>query len=60
MSVRDITRGVAGDLTLSSDGIIYLGDPNTDGTWRIRVSGTAFVVERRESSAWVEKGAFTP
>jgi hypothetical protein len=30
-----------------------------DGTWRIRVNGADIVFERRESSTWVEKGAFT-
>lgn len=36
----------------------YFGDENTDGSWRITVSGTNLLVERRESGVWVEKSAF--
>lgn len=46
------------ELILAVDGIIYFGDENTDGTWRLIRSGTSFNVERRESSVWVKKGAF--
>ena len=46
------------ELILAVDGIIYFGDEFTDGTWRLIRSGTAFNVERRESSVWVKKGAF--
>lgn len=60
MSVRDVTKGVAGDVTLDSTGIIYLGDPNTDGSWRIVRSSDDLVIQRRESSVWVEKSAFMP
>jgi hypothetical protein len=31
------------------------GDQTVDGSWRIGMSGTALVFERRESGAWVEK-----
>jgi hypothetical protein len=40
-------------------GVIYLGDSTTDGSWRISVSGTTLLVQRRESSAWVTKWTFT-
>lgn len=36
----------------------YFGDPSIDGSWRMRVSGTDFLVERRESGVWIEKGSF--
>lgn len=39
---------------------LYFGDPNTDGSWRIYISGTNLVIERRESSSWVEKGSYLP
>jgi hypothetical protein len=39
--------------------VFYLGSSVIDGTWRIRVNGADIVFERRESSTWVEKGAFT-
>ena len=41
-------------------GSLYIGDPNTDGSWWLTPSGSSLNVERRESSAWVKKGAFRP
>jgi hypothetical protein len=38
----------------------YFGDPNTDGTYRIRPSGSNLVTERRESGIWVVKQTITP
>lgn len=38
--------------------VVYLGPSGTDGSWRLRVSGTSLLVERRESSSWVEKGSY--
>jgi len=38
----------------------YFGDPSTDGSWRITVSGSNLSVQRRESSVWEEKGVFEP
>ena len=40
------------------DNPIYLGDPNTDGSWRFYVVGTDLLAQRRESSVWVTKGAY--
>jgi len=39
---------------------IYLGDPNTDGSWRIRIDGVNLVFERREGGSWIWKGEITP
>jgi hypothetical protein len=39
---------------------VYLGDPNTDGSWRIIQSGNNLAFERRESGVWVEKSSATP
>ncbi len=37
---------------------LYLGtDPNTDGTWKITVSGTDLRFERREAGSYVVKGS---
>ncbi len=41
-------------------GVVYFGDPNTNGTWRIIVDGNNLAVQRLESAVWVEKSAFTP
>lgn len=38
----------------------YFGDRNTDGSWRITVSGNDLSIERRESGAWVQKGVYNP
>jgi hypothetical protein len=60
----DGTTNVYGDLYVhgyasgSADKAIYLG-PLADGNWRIVVDGNDLSFQRRESGAWVEKGAFT-
>ena len=48
------------DFELTSTDAIYFGDPATDGTWRIVRSGNNFSMQRRETSAWVDKGGYTP
>jgi hypothetical protein len=50
---------VAGDIETGSSNAIYLGDPSTDGTWRIVRNGNYLVFERRESGGWVMKGSFS-
>jgi hypothetical protein len=39
--------------------IVNMGDPTVDGSWRMSVSGTDLVFERRESGVWVQKGSIT-
>ena len=47
------------NVTLPDDGVVYVGDPNTDGSWRkIRV-GNNWQAQRRESGTWVKKSADT-
>lgn len=41
------------------DSTKYFGDPTVDGSWRMRVNINDFIVERRESGVWIEKGSFT-
>lgn len=36
---------------------LYIGDPETDGSWRFTIVGTTLSHQRRESGTWVEKGA---
>ncbi len=43
-----------------TDGYIYLGDRNTDGSWRILPSGANLSIEKRESGVWVQKGGYAP
>jgi hypothetical protein len=37
---------------LASAGTLYLGDPNTDGSWRLTISGSNLSVQKRESATW--------
>lgn len=39
---------------------LNIGDPATNGSWRIVKSGSNLSVQRLESGAWVETFAFTP
>jgi len=42
-------------LDTSATGALYLGDPATDGSWRITRSGNNLVIQRRESAVWTTK-----
>jgi len=46
---------VIGSATVNSDGKLYFGDYDTDGSWRITRSGNNLVLQRRESGSWVTK-----
>ena len=46
-------------IQVDDDGWIYFGGKDTDGSWRIGRSGTAWNMERRESGTYVAKGAST-
>ena len=43
------------DVILPSSGNVYIGDPDTDGSWRINVNGTDLEFQRRESGSWTTK-----
>ncbi|MCP4674324.1 MAG: hypothetical protein GY854_02160 [Deltaproteobacteria bacterium] len=49
---------VAGDIEVGSSNWHYWGDPSTDSSWRLGRSGNDMVLERRESSVWVNKQTF--
>lgn len=46
-------------IQVDDDGWIYFGGKDTNGSWRIGRSGTAWNAERREAGAYVAKGAAT-
>ena len=50
---------LAPNLVLASDKAVNLGDPATDGSWRIIRDGNNIVFQRRESSTWVTKNTIT-
>jgi hypothetical protein len=64
--LQGVNLGVLGGIssgstvTINSGNYLYFGDSGTDGSWRMYVNGTDFLIERRESSSWVEKGSFLP
>ena len=41
-------------------GFSYFGDQNTDGSWRVGVSGTDFLIQVRVSGTWTTKETYTP
>jgi hypothetical protein len=43
---------------ISKNGIVYSGDPNTEGTWRLYDDGTNWIAQRLENGSWVEKSGF--
>jgi hypothetical protein len=43
---------------IESTGYLYFGDDNTDGSWRMRISGSNFIVEKRVSGVWIISGTF--
>lgn len=38
-----------------TSGVVYFGDPDTNGTWRIITSGANLAVQIRTAGVWVEK-----
>jgi len=39
---------------------LYLGDPNTDGSWRMYFDGTDLLVQVRVAGTWTTEGRFEP
>jgi hypothetical protein len=50
----------SGDIQMTSGNAFYLGDKDTDGTWRIVRENDNLVFERRESGTYVNKSTMTP
>jgi len=40
-------------------GVLYLGEKNTNGSWKLLVSGSDLLVQRLEAGSWVTKWTFT-
>jgi len=45
-------------IVLGSGDIAYLGDSETNGSWRLNKTSTQLLVQRRESGTWETKWAF--
>ena len=50
-----LSEASGADIQITNDAIVYIGDKNTNGSWRYRINGTALVYERREVGVWVTK-----
>jgi hypothetical protein len=57
--LADGTLNWSGNVVLPSTGNVCLGDPSTDGSWKIVRSGNDLVFQRRESASWVTKSTIT-
>ncbi|MFH1714698.1 MAG: hypothetical protein ABH857_00665, partial [Elusimicrobiota bacterium] len=51
---------VAGNVEIGAADIFYLGDPNTDGSWKYYMSGNNLVYARREGGTWKDKMKIKP
>ncbi len=58
--MRKIADAVNENIFLPSDGAYYLGDLDTDGSWRIIRSGNNLLSQRLESGTWTTKQTITP
>ena len=45
-----------GDIELGSTGVIYIGDPDSNDSYRLKIDSGNFVFEKREGGSWVNKG----
>lgn len=60
-TAHDLDQGTeALNLAEVQTGYVYFGASDTNGSWRIRPSGTDLLIERRESGSWVAKTTITP
>ncbi len=49
----------AADVDIASDKAFYLGNPTTDGSWKIIRSGNNLLMQRREAGSYVTKTTIT-
>jgi hypothetical protein len=48
----------ASNTYIDSTGYLYFGDSSTDGSWRMSISGSDFIVEKRVGGNWIISGTF--
>lgn len=44
--------------SLRNVGIVYFGDPSTDGSFRITINSGVLVIEQLVSGVWTNRGTF--
>lgn len=54
------TLDVVGSVEIGSGDAYLMGDPTTNGSWRIIRSGDNLLMQRRESGTWTTKQTITP
>lgn len=50
-----LSESSGADVQITSDATFYIGDKNTDGSWRYWISGADLVYEKRVAGVWVNK-----
>lgn len=50
---------VTGDIEIGAANFYYFGDPNTNGSTRMGISGTNFIIQVRQAGSWVTKQTFS-
>ena len=48
----------ASNTYIDSTGYLYFGDSSTNGSWRMSISGSDFIVEKRVGGNWIISGTF--
>jgi hypothetical protein len=56
-AIDEIGAGTFSEITID---ILYFGDKDTNGSWRLIRNGNNLQIERRESGIWEAKQIFTP
>lgn len=51
--------GAPADFTVPAANSIYFGPADTNGSWRINISGNDLQIQKKESGVWVEKFSIT-
>jgi prephenate dehydrogenase len=47
-----LSEASGADIQLTSDAVTYIGDKNTDGSWRYKISAADLVYEKRVAGVW--------
>lgn len=48
-----LSESSGADIQVTSDATFYIGDKNTDGSWRYKISGADLVYEKRVAGIWI-------
>ena len=54
-----LSEASGADVQVTSDATFYIGDKNTDGSWRWKINGADLVYEWRIAGVWTVKQTIT-